>query len=58
MRTAGLMPPCTETRPTPVISLSRCASSVSARSLRLRSDTVCEVSASVMIGVSAGFTLE
>ena len=44
--------------PTPPISLSRCASSVSARSLRLRSDMVSEVSASVTIGVSAGFTLE
>ena len=58
MRTAGLMPPCVDTLPTPLISLSRCASRVSARSLRLRSDTVSEVSASVTIGVSAGFTLE
>ncbi len=33
MRMAGRMPPCTETRPTPVISLRRCAISVSARSL-------------------------
>ncbi len=58
MRTAGLMPPCVETLPTPEISLIRCASSVSARSLKDRSDTVSEVSASVMIGVSAGFTFE
>ncbi len=58
MRTAGLMPPCVETLPTPEISESRCANSVSARSLKERSATVCEVSASVTIGVSAGFTLE
>ena len=58
MRTAGLMPPCTETWPTPVTSLSRCAIRVSARSLSSRSAIVCEVSASVTIGASAGFTFE
>ena len=58
MRTAGLMPPCVATLPTPEISESRCASNVSARSLNARSDTVSEVSASVTIGVSAGFTFE
>jgi hypothetical protein len=46
-----------ETRPTPEIWLSRCASSVSARSLIARSEIVSEVSASVRIGASAGFTL-
>ena len=58
MRTAGLMPPWTETWPTPVTSLSRCAINVSAMSLSSRSAMVCEVSATVTIGASAGFTLE
>ena len=58
MRTAGRMPPCTETWPTPVTSLSRCAIIVSARSLIWRSEIVGEVSASVTIGASAGFTFE
>ena len=58
MRIAGRMLPCTVTRPTPVSSLSRCASSVSAMSLSARSEMVSEVIASVTIGASAGFTLE
>ena len=58
MRTAGLMPPSTDTWPTPGTELSRCVISVSARSLRLRIEMVFEVSASVMIGASAGFTFE
>ena len=58
MRTAGFSPPCTVTRPTPETSLSRCASKVSARSLSARIETASEVSASVMIGASAGFTFE
>ena len=57
MRTAGLIPPCTATLPTPVTWLRRCAISVSARSLISRSEVVGEVSARVMIGASAGFTL-
>ena len=57
MRIAGLRPPCTETWPTPVTSLSRCAIMVSARSLSWRSEIGRDVSASVMIGASAGFTL-
>ena len=58
MRTAGRNPPSTVTRPTPVTSLNRWASRLSARSLSARSETVVEVSASVTIGASAGFTLE
>ena len=57
MRTAGLMPPCTETWPTPDTEARRCAISVSARSESARRGTVSEVSASVMIGASAGFSL-
>ena len=56
MRTAGLMPPSTETCPTPATLLSRWAISVSARSESWRSEMVGEVSASVTIGWSAGFT--
>jgi hypothetical protein len=52
------MPPWTETWPTPVTSLSRWASSVSAMSLNCRRETVSEVSAKVTIGTSAGFTFE
>ena len=40
---------------TSIVTLALTSQTVS---LRLRSDTVCEVSASVTIGVSAGFTLE
>ncbi len=58
MRTAGLSPPCTVTLPTPVTSLSRWVSTVSERSESCRSEIVGEVSASVMIGASAGFTFE
>ena len=57
MRTAGRMPPSTETWPTPVTVARRWAMSVSARSLRSRSETVSEVSASVTTAASAGFTL-
>ena len=58
MRIAGRMPPCTETWPTPVTSDSRGAMMVSARSLSVRWSMVSEVSASVTIGTSAGFTFE
>jgi len=58
IRTAGRIPPWTETWPTPLTSFSRCASSVSAMSLSWRSEMVCEVIARVTIGASAGFTLE
>ncbi len=58
MRIAGRMPPCTETRPTPGTSDSRGAMMVSARSLSARWSIFVEVSAKVMIGASAGFTLE
>ncbi len=57
MRMAGLIPPWTDTLPTPETWLRRCAMSVSARSLISRSDDVCDVKASVTIGASAGFTL-
>ena len=57
MRTAGRMPPSTETWPTPDMELKRWAIMVSARSLIARKLTVGEVSASVTIGASAGFTL-
>ena len=50
MRTAGRMPPSTETCPTPGTELRRCAIMVSARSESWRSDMVGEVSASVTIG--------
>ena len=56
MRTAGRMPPSTETWPTPDSEDSRCAISVSARSLNSRKLMVGEVSASVMTGTSAGLT--
>ena len=58
MRIAGRILPWTVTRPTPVTSLSRCASKVSAMSLSWRCEIVSEVIASVTIGASAGFTLE
>ncbi len=58
MRIAGLSPPCTETWPTPATSLRRWPIKVSARSLIWRSEMVGEVSASVITGTSAGFTLE
>ena len=57
MRTAGPTPPCTATAPTPPTSASLCPISVSAKSLSWRTGMVGEVSASVMIGASAGFTL-
>jgi len=52
------MLPCTVTRPTPVSSLNRWASSVSAMSLSARSEMVSDRIASVMMGESAGLTLE
>ncbi len=55
-RTAGFRLPWMVTRPTPVIWLSRCASSVSAISLIARIEVVSDVSASVITGASAGFT--
>ena len=59
MRTAGRMPPWTETRPTPVTSRQplrhqRVGDVAQLRAARSSS----EVSASVMIGASAGFTFE
>ena len=57
-RSAGRILPCTITRPTPPTCASRCASSVSAASLSRNSGSVPEVSASVITGGSAGFTLE
>ena len=56
MRTAGLMPPSTDTWPTPDTEASRCAISVSARSESARRGMVSEVSARVTIGASAGFS--
>jgi hypothetical protein len=58
MRIAGRIPPCTETWPTPVTSERRGAMMVSAMSLKARRSMVCEVSASVITGASAGFTFE
>ena len=59
MRTAGRMLPSTDTWPTPDTWLSRGAEQrvgdVAEDRAAARS---CEVSASVRIGVSAGFTLE
>ena len=57
MRTAGRMPPSTATWPTPAMELRRWAIKVSARSDSWRSEMLDEVSASVTIGASAGFTL-
>ena len=53
------MPPCTETWPTPVTSDSRGAiMRVGEIAQRAQVDSLSEVSASVMIGASAGFTFE
>ena len=57
MRTAGRWPPLMLTSPTPGSCEIFCAMRVSARSSSFGSGSVCEVSASVMIGVSAGLTL-
>ena len=57
MRTAGRWPPLMLTRPTPGSCEIFCAIRVSARSSSLGSGSVCDVSANVRIGVSAGFTL-
>ena len=57
MRTAGRWPPLMLTRPTPGSWEIFCASLVSARSSTWVSGSVFEVSASVMIGASAGLTL-
>ena len=57
MRTAGRMPPSTDTWPTPLTVDKRWAMSVSARSLRSRIDTMSDVSARVTTAASAGFTL-
>src|SRR5450631_361665 len=57
MRTAGRWPPLTLTRPTPGSWESLVASRVSARSSIFGSGIVLDVSARVMIGVSAGLTL-
>ncbi|OIQ66892.1 hypothetical protein GALL_515350 [mine drainage metagenome] len=56
-RTAGRWPPLMLTRPTPETWEIFCASRVSAKSSTLISGRVREVSASVMMGASAGFTL-
>ena len=57
MRTAGRCPPLMLTRPTPGTWESFCARRVSARSSTFGSGSVFDVSASVTIGASAGFTL-
>ncbi len=57
MRTDGRWPPLMLTSPTPGNCEIFCASRVSLRSSRSVSGSVVEVTASVMIGVSAGFTL-
>ncbi len=58
MRTAGRIPPWIATLPTPDTSDSRGTITVSAMSLSARSPMVFDARASVMIGASAGFTLE
>ncbi len=55
-RTAGRWPPARLTRPTPGICASFCAMRVSTRSCTIGSASESEVTASVTIGVSAGFT--
>ena len=57
MRTAGRWPPLILTSPTPGSCEIFCAIRVSARSSSFGSGSVCDDSASVMIGVSAGLTL-
>ena len=57
MRTAGFWPPLMLTRPTPGNCEIFGASRVSARSSTCESGMSFEVSASVRIGVSAGFVL-
>ncbi len=57
MRTAGFWPPAMETSPTPESCEIFCASTVSARSSTFVSGRLLEVSESVRIGASAGFTL-
>ena len=57
MRTAGFCPPLMLTRPTPGSCEIFGARRVSARSSTFESESASEVSASVRIGVSAGFTL-
>ena len=57
MRTAGFCPPLMETNPTPGNWAIFCASVVSAMSSTLDSGSESELSASVRIGASAGFTL-
>jgi len=56
-RTAGFCPPLMLTSPTPDTCDIFCASTVSAMSSTWLSGSVSLVSASVMIGASAGFTL-
>ena len=56
-RTAGRSPPESVTRPTPVICEIFCARRVSARSSSFVMGSVSLVSASVMMGGSAGLTL-
>ena len=58
MRTAGRTPPCTETRPTPEISAQPLRHQRVGEVAQLRAaNRSREVSASVTIGASAGFTL-
>jgi len=57
MRTAGGAEPPTNTWPTPSTCDSRCASTESAMSYTRGVSSVSEVSARIMIGASAGFTL-
>ena len=57
MRIAGRWPPEMLTMPTPETCESFCARRVSTRSATLGKGSESEVTASVMIGASAGFTL-
>ncbi len=56
MRTAGLAEPDTSTSPIPSICESACCSTVEAASYRRAGEAVSEVTASTMIGESAGLT--
>jgi hypothetical protein len=57
IRTAGFWPPWMLTSPTPVTCEIFCARRVSAKSSTCESGIVFDVSASVMIGASAGLVL-
>ncbi len=57
MRTAGFAEPLTLTWPIPSICDSDCCSTVDAASYSFAGEAVFEVSDTIMIGESAGFTL-